>query len=372
MSFSYTCQHCVSSFETHKRNKKFCKKECYFASKNRHITKVCPACFEQFTVAYRFRGQKTCGTKCAGIITSKRLNTREIKKCLGCDTSFEVTQSYKNKGKYCSLKCFYEHKYQRISPVVSLICENCKSSFERSFIRRKSRFCSKHCATSGKNNGAFGKPGSMTGKKAWNNGLTTLTDERLKTLGITISKLQKEQFMTGKRNNKGSNNPNHGNTSETLTPEKRKHFSEAAIKRVLAGVSGYKTGHVTGTYECKKSYKNVKFKSSWELAAMMFWDIDVNITSYSYEPEIIEIDDFRRAIPDFLVDYVDGRQEMIEIKPTAIQELPNVKERLNKVKEKIEQRNITYKLLGNKEISQIIKSLGKEFDDAIKRYKSGG
>jgi hypothetical protein len=42
--FSYTCAQCGIAFETPKRGKKFCKQQCYFASKDKHVTIVCEVC----------------------------------------------------------------------------------------------------------------------------------------------------------------------------------------------------------------------------------------------------------------------------------------------------------------------------------------
>lgn len=371
MVHSCTCQHCGVLFEARAADKKYCTKEHYFASKDRCVTKTCEACGEQFTTAYRFRGQKTCGAACAGLLTSKRLKTRELKQCLSCGRDFSVTQSYKDKGKYCSLDCFYKHKYQRDSAVVTLICETCKKEFVKPFIKRNRRFCSKSCANTGEHNGMFAKPSPMRGKKAWNNGETVKTNPVVAQLGKKISAVMKQQFESGLRTHRGTNNPNHGNTSNTLTPEKRKRFSEAAINRVLVGVSGYKTGHVTGVYACKKSPTHVKFKSSWELAVMMWWDQNKNVASYEYEPSVITLDDGCRAIPDFFVTYVDGTKECVEIKPTAIQRLPVVAERLLRIRSAVEARGASYVTMGNEEIAEIKRDLGKEFVDVINSYKSG-
>lgn len=174
--------------------------------------------------------------------------------------------------------------------------------------------------------------------------------------------------VCGQCSHVGNRNPNYGNTSDTLTPEKRRKFSEAAIKRVLAGVSGYKTGHVTGIYECKKSNSPVHFKSSWELAAMMWWDTQDAIKSYEYEPLILQLSDGRAAIPDFRVIYVDGITKFFEIKPTAIQQLESVKTKLNMIRDELCIKGFEYVLLGNAEIRTMIVEVGDKFNDALKRY----
>ena|SRR3990167_1716735 len=370
MEHTYVCLRCNVSFQSRRFDKKFCTRACYFASKtDKAVTRQCEICGAEFTTPYRFRTVRTCSKKCNSIRASNTSKTREIKRCLACDHDFEVVQSYKDKAKYCSYTCFLSTRKTRQSDI-SLVCEGCKQQFVVPFTKNDRRFCSKSCASSGVNNPMFGKPGLRLGKPSWNRGLTAKTDERVRNLGKKISDYSKEQFKIGARSNAGQKNPNYGNVADTLTPEKRKHFSEAAIKRVLAGQSGYKTGHVTGVYHAIKSSSPVKFKSSWELAAMMYWDLDTSVKSYEYEPSIVELSDGRRAVPDFLLCWVDDRKEFIEIKPTQIQRLPSVSEKLRLVSEAIESQGFTYRLLGDDVIKPMIVRLGKAYVDEVDNYKN--
>jgi hypothetical protein len=215
----------------------------------------------------------------------------------------------------------------------------------------------------------FGKPSPLAGRPAWNKGLTAKTDDRLFALGQKISRTAKEQFASGVRSNVGNCNPNYGNTTDTLDDEKRRNFSEAAIKRVLLGQSGYKTGHVTGVYTSQKCSVPVKFKSSWELAAMMWWDCQDEVLSYEYEPIVVTLVDQRRAIPDFLVKYRTCG-ELIEIKPTSIQILPTVRDKLVMVNEAVTSLGYVYRLLGDDTIHQMIEELGDKYTNAVNVYKS--
>jgi len=159
-------------------------------------------------------------------------------------------------------------------------------------------------------------------------------------------------------------------TKELTTQEQREKYSKAAIEKVIKRVAGHKAEHLNGTYDCKKS-SPIKFKSSWELAAMMWWDSCEEVLSYQYEPEIFRLKDGRRAIPDFKVEYVNGIVKIFEIKPTQIQQLESVKEKLNLVKEALNSFGISYELLGDKEIKLMIKDLGENFKNEIERHKSG-
>jgi hypothetical protein len=104
---------------------------------------------------------------------------------------------------------------------------------------------------------------------------------------------------------------------------------------------------------------------------MMQWDRDADVSSYAYEPDVIDLGDGRHAIPDFQVTYADGRRVYVEIKPSAIQALPSVAERLARVKDQIERRGDSYIVFGNREIDAFKAALGEEFNDAIERYKGG-
>jgi hypothetical protein len=118
------------------------------------VTKRCETCGSDFTVAYRFREQKTCGRKCMGPLISAALKTSVELKCTCCGSTYEATKSYAGKSKYCSYQCFLRHKWKRDSSIVELTCKGCGGSFAKKFTQRKTRFCSRSCATSGERNGA--------------------------------------------------------------------------------------------------------------------------------------------------------------------------------------------------------------------------
>lgn len=364
----YNCLNCSVSFSSRK-NKKFCCKDCYFLSKKKLIEKSCSVCSSSFTVLYRFRNKKTCSADCVKVSIAKSLTTKIVKQCESCNVDFKVIKSCKEKSKYCSSGCFYKHKYKRESTIVFKRCKACGTKFEKEFIKRSVRFCSKRCATSNERNPMFGRIGTMTGKVAWNNGLTKSSDDRLYETGRKISKVQKVLFEKGILSHVGDKNPMFGHTKDLLTLEQRERYSKAAVERILKGVSGYKTGHLTGVYDSKKCSKQIKFKSSWELAAMMWWDKHDDIISYDYEPQVLELPDGRRAIPDFRINYSNGDTKIVEIKPTQIQNLKSVKEKLSVIKETLNKIGVEYELLGDHEIKSMIKNLGEIFKNEVKRHK---
>jgi len=289
------------------------------------------------------------------------------KKCGACEKEFDVSPKYMETAKYCSYVCFLSTRKTR-QPKVTLKCNGCEKDFIVPFSKSNRRFCSKSCSSSGKNNSMFGKSGTMKGKKAWNNGLTAKSDLRLKKLGEKLSEIAKNQFTLGLRSNKGDMNPNYGRTPESRTDKQKDNYSLAASKRILDGVAGYKTRHVTGVYNCKKCKDAVRFKSSWELTAMMFWDDQIDVESYKYEPFIFNIGNNRRTIPDFLITYTDGRKEIVEIKPTAISKLSTISEKLDLTKKAVEKTGISYRLIGNEIINEMKQCLGEAITNEIIKY----
>lgn len=367
------CDGCGTYFfaPANKSNKKFCSIDCYHQSKRRIVELTCFICEAKFNKSYRFRDAKTCSRECFSKLNGNIKRTSTNKDCAACGAKFEVNQNSKDNARFCSYSCFLSTRKTR-QPPIQLKCECCKKLFEAPFSHGQGRrFCTKSCSTSGKNNPMFGKPGSMTGKSAWNRGKKKENCDSLKIMGEKISQVLKEKFASGHMSNKGEKNPNFGNTADKISPEKKISFSKAAVERVRRGVSGYKTGHLMGVFRGHKTSEDVKFKSSWELLAMLYWEQQDDIASYSYEPLIVQIDETRRAVPDFLLEYSDGTKEVCEIKPTAMQNISQNRDKLLLTKYALKDLGYTYQLIGDDDILQMKKSVGKKFYDIIETYKGG-
>lgn len=367
------CAGCGADFvaPANKSNKKFCSIDCYHQSKRRVVELTCHICEARFSKPYRFREAKTCSRECFSKLNGNIKRTSVKKDCAACGVEFEVNQSSKDRARFCSYDCFLSTRKTR-QPPLQVKCECCEKLFEVPFSHGPGRrFCSKSCSSSGKNNSMFGKPGSMTGKAAWNRGKKKENCDSLKTMGEKISQVLKEKFASGHMSNKGEKNPNFGNTADKISPEKKTTFSKAAVERVRRGVSGYKTGHLKGVFRGHKASEDVKFKSSWELLAMLYWEQQGDITSYSYEPLVVQIDETRRTVPDFLVEYSDGTKEVCEIKPTAIQNIPQNRDKLLLTKCALKDLGYTYRLIGDDDIRQMKDSVGKKFYDIVEVYKGG-
>lgn len=363
------CEFCGSNFPFNpkKPTKKFCNQECYHSSKNRIVELICEFCSGKFNEPYRFRSKKTCSRECFSSLMKSRSSLLK-KKCGACEKEFDVSPKSIELTKYCSYDCFLSTRKTR-QPKITLKCELCEKEFQILPSKSGRRFCSKSCALTGENNPRYGKPGTLTGKKSWNNGLTIKSDSRLEKLGKKISEIAKEQFVLGLRSNKGNKNPNYGRTSDSRTSEQKENYSIAAIKRVQNGVSGYKTQHITGFYKSKKSINIIKFKSSWELIAMIWWDKCDDVISYEYEPMTFKLSTGKRTIPDFLVHFKSGEKIFFEIKPTAIQSI--ISEKLEIIKETLKNQGLQYKLIGNYDIDNMKKELGLEYvEHKINSYRN--
>lgn len=282
MNHQYKCLTCGTQFESPKKNKKYCSHKCY-AERYGNVTKVCIVCHTPFTVPYRFRGKQTCSPACHSRNMSTKLTTREIKQCLHCGSDFEVVQSYKEHGKYCSLDCFYRHHYGKESDTVVLKCEGCGQEFERPFAGRKAKFCSKSCAISGERNGMCLHPelSPWKGKQAWNHGKTAKDDPRLAAMGEKISEIIADKMVNGEWNHQ----------------------------------PGYKGEH----FFSKKNNKEFYLRSSYESKYARMLEQDDDVVSYEHEPFRIPYlldGSMHNYVPDFFVTRTQGKKQLIEVKPS--------------------------------------------------------
>lgn len=76
----------------------------------------------------------------------------------------------------------------------------------------------------------------------------------------------------------------------------------------------------------------MNYRSGWELQFAQWLDASPQVKSFRYEPYVIEYISNQRTLrhrkywPDFEVTYVDGRVELIEIKPKRkLTQITNIK-----------------------------------------------
>lgn len=318
-SYDYVCAKCSKPFQSRKLGKKYCSHRC-FTSRFDAVTLKCETCGNDFTVPYRFRGQKTCGLECAKTAISKTLTTRETKDCLACGKPFEVVQSYKDKGKYCSYDCFLSTRKTR-QPDVTKTCEHCQDKFTVPFTRKDQRFCGYECSNAGEHNGMFGVTGKdhpMFGRLAWNNGLTSRTDERLRAAGEKISVIIADKMVSG-----------------SWSPP----------------TTGFKGEHYAGV---KNGGKVVYLRSSYESLYARMLDAYESVVSWEHEPMRITYvfeGSVHNYVPDFLVASRIGPQHLVEVKPAILTNTPQ-----NMVKQEAavawcKQNGVVYLVVTEKDLS---------------------
>lgn len=93
-------------------------------------------------------------------------------------------------------------------------------------------------------------------------------------------------------------------------------------KRRRRRKNGRKGHYITGTYTSTRSNADFKYRSGWELAYMKYLDDNEDVFTWSYENVAIpyvsntRTGKLRKYYPDFQVEWIDGRSELIEIKPS--------------------------------------------------------
>jgi hypothetical protein len=77
-----------------------------------------------------------------------------------------------------------------------------------------------------------------------------------------------------------------------------------------------------------------EYRSGWELLFMQHLDADASVASYQYEGICIPYvsntrsGKLRKYYPDFLVEHVDGRKRLVEIKPKKRMEQARIQKKL--------------------------------------------
>jgi hypothetical protein len=78
----------------------------------------------------------------------------------------------------------------------------------------------------------------------------------------------------------------------------------------------------TGVFQAVKCKQPIKYRSSWELVVAKFLDYDDTVLKFEYENMKVPYISNRKTmkirhyIPDFFVEYKDGRKVIIEVKPS--------------------------------------------------------
>lgn len=114
-----------------------------------------------------------------------------------------------------------------------------------------------------------------------------------------------------------------------------------------------------GIHHSTKTGMTYNYKSSWELAYMKFLDKSDDVKSYQYEQVIImyvcklKMYNLRKYLPDFLVEYLDGRKELIEIKPASKVKDYQVAEKAKIAEQWCREHNATFKFMTEVDLKKI-------------------
>jgi hypothetical protein len=150
-----------------------------------------------------------------------------------------------------------------------------------------------------------GSKNSMFGKRSKSNLGKKFSEEWKQ----NISKSRKE-----KRISKGKNNPMYGKKHSKETIDK---MSEARSKQIAEGKHN-KSFHKKGYFHSERLNKDIWYDSSYELEALKILEEDLLVVDFGrnkFRIPYVCNNIKRRTVPDFLVEYWDGKKKIIEVKP---------------------------------------------------------
>lgn len=185
-------------------------------------------------------------------------------------------------------------------------------------------------------------------KIAWSRGLTKETNASIARsaqirAGVTRTKIVREKMSKAKL----------GITQSKVAREKR---SIGMINFIIQN-NGVNPGAITffhGWFYSNKNKKKISYDSSWELIAFKILELMSQVQSYdrckyvlSYKSESSLIKNY---LPDILVKYVNGIEEIIEIKPLYKLKDFNTKSKFKAGKNYAKQHNLKYSVWTEKHL----------------------
>lgn len=121
-------------------------------------------------------------------------------------------------------------------------------------------------------------------------------------------------------------------------------ISKTITQKYIDGEFDFDHGHHTSPKSPYRCY----YRSSWELRHMKAMDADPEIVKYINEPFSIDYEwdgSRRRYIPDFVVGYSDGHQELHEIGVKKLKDMPRNQAKLAAAREFCNARDWTFRLI---------------------------
>ena len=166
-----------------------------------------------------------------------------------------------------------------------------------------------------------------------------------------------------------------GMSGKVWTEQQRKKFQETWNRRRSNGVarseernrkiseslrlarldpSKYRSGgRILGYFFSTKNNDNIPYRSSYELAYLKQLESDPLVVSYEYEGLRIgysRSDGKHTTIPDFLVHYIDGHTELVEVKSDWCIDREDVQAKIEAMKRYASEHEWTFKLVTEKEL----------------------
>lgn len=262
-----------------------------------------------------------------------------VLKCDKCGNIFErkwLKKTYEAKHHYCKIECHYSNRGGIGgfgAEVLDIECFVCKKSIKVRKVgnlRKWAKTCSRKCY------GIFRSQNSDLYK---DNTLLMHTEESIQKIKENIQKRIEEGWVSpfkGKKHSeeakekirevKNLNPPvgeKNGMFGKNHSVESRNKMSEVRTSKMIDGtIKQYgNNGHLSGYFTSEKSCATHRYRSSWELAAMKYLDKQEEISLWNYEclriPYYYE-NNKRWYVPDFLIEFSDGRKEIWEIKPKEL------------------------------------------------------
>jgi hypothetical protein len=145
------------------------------------------------------------------------------------------------------------------------------------------------------------------------------------------------------------------------TPERLEQASILATQRILSDKNNTSKIYHHGLYKSVKTNNEMYFRSSYELRYMICLDSDDNVSWYEYEPMIIKYDEYKRYIPDFLVNR-QSDNELIEVKSKSLLNDPSIVRKCEIANEFCKENNMIYKFVIERDIKDYERSLNIKYN----------
>lgn len=117
-----------------------------------------------------------------------------------------------------------------------------------------------------------------------------------------------------------------------------------------------KSHYHVGAYTSTKTGQTYRYRSGWELAYFKYLDSNSSVVSYEYERIVIEYvsnvrsGKIRKYLPDFFVEYEDGRNVLVEIKPKRRLTQARIKKKLSAAERWCNERGVTLEIVTEVEL----------------------